>query len=232
MTSRMTPTVKTIVIADVSVYLFYVLVRQSREFMEAHLALGPRLFAGEVWQPLTSLFVHLDFLGFLFSMIGLWFVGSLIERTQGTRRCFGLFLIGGVLANLAIAGVFRLRGLQPVSYDDGCGYAVVTLFVAFARLYGRQPAQIWPIPISIQSRYLVLILLGWQAAASLARSRWDSLAAMAVASLVGYLGAAPGGLAALRTAIANARDTVRARRIRRRFGVIDGGGRRPKKYVN
>jgi membrane associated rhomboid family serine protease len=230
--ARLTPTVKALLIADVSIYLFYVLVRQSRPFMEEHLAIGPRFWAGELWQPLTSLFVHLDFLGFLFSMIGLWFVGSFVERTQGTRKCAALFFIAGIAANLAIAGVFRLRGLAPVSYDDGCVFGVVALFVAFARIFGRQPVGLWLTNLSIQARYLVVILLGWQAAASLARGRWDSIAALAVAIAVGYFGAAAGGLSELRTFFAHARDVAKARRLRRRFGVIDGGDRPSKKYVN
>src|SRR5262245_25959966 len=98
LTDRLTPTIKALVIADTVIYLFYVVVRQSRGFIATHLALTERFFAGDLWQPLTSLFVHLDFLGFLFGMVGLWFVGSFIEKTQGTRRCATVFFVGGVLA--------------------------------------------------------------------------------------------------------------------------------------
>jgi membrane associated rhomboid family serine protease len=224
--------VKTLLIVDTIIYVFYVVVRESRPFMELHLALGPRLFAGELWQPLTSLFVHMDFIGFLFTMIGLWFIGGFIERSRGSRRAAVLFFAGGALANLAIAGVYRLMGRGPVPFDDGASFAVVALFVAFARLYGRQPVGLWPVPIQLQARYLVLILLGFQALADLARSSWASLAGLAVAIVVGYLGAAPGGLAQIRSGLSNVRDAVKVRRIRRRFGVIDGGDRPSKKYVN
>jgi hypothetical protein len=104
--------------------------------------------------------------------------------------------------------------------------------VAFARIFGRQPVQLWLTNLSIQARYLVVILLGWQAAASLARGRWDSIAALAVAILIGYFGGAAGGLSELRTFFAQARDIAKARRLRRRFGVIDGGDRPSKKYIN
>src|SRR5215510_3642754 len=124
-TDRFTPAVKTVVIVDVAIYLFYVLVRQSRGFMQTHLALGPRLFAGELWQPVTSLFVHLDFLGFLMGMIGLWYIGGFIERTRGSQRCFALFVAAGVLANLTIAGVYQLMRVNPVWYDDGATFGVV-----------------------------------------------------------------------------------------------------------
>jgi glycerol kinase len=58
------------------------------------------------------------------------------------------------------------------------------------------------------------------------------LAGLAVAVAVGFFGAASGGFTELRTFFAQARDVAKARRMRRRFGVIEGGGRRPKKYVN
>ena len=132
--ARFTPTVKALVIADVVVYLFYVLVRPSRPFMEERLAIGPRFFAGDLWQPLTSLFVHLDFLGFLFSMIGLWFVGSFVEKTAGHAPVRGRVLRRGHRREPRDRGrLFRLRGLAPVSFDDGCVFGVMALFVAFAR---------------------------------------------------------------------------------------------------
>jgi len=231
-TDRLTPTVKWILIADVVIFLFYVVVRESRAFMQTHLALGPRFFAGELWQPLSSLFVHIDPLGFVLTMVGFWFIGGHMERTQGRRRFATLFFGAGMLANLAIAGTYRLLGAGPIPFTDGCFLAVTALFVAFGRLFGRQSAQFWPFPIAVQARYLVLILVGFQAIASLSRSDWPALAGLAVAVLVGFFGAAPGGLTSIRTALAQARDIARARRLRRRFGVIEGGERRPKKYVN
>jgi membrane associated rhomboid family serine protease len=231
-TARLTATVRALMIGTTLIYLFFAVVRESRGFMATHLALGPRFFAGEVWQPVTSLFVHLDFLGFLLGMIGLWFIGLFIEQARGSRRTALLFVGGGALANLAIAGAYALRGYGPSSFDDGNTYAVTTLFVAFARMYGRQQVQFWPIPIFLQARYLMLIMVGWMVAASVAQGNWPALAGLAAALAVGYFGAGPGGLAEIRTFLANARDLARARRLRRRFGVIEGGGRRPKKYVN
>src|SRR6476661_8893228 len=106
---RLTPTIKILVIADALLFFFYVFVREARGFMEAHLAIGPGLLHGEPWQALTSLFVHFDPLGFIFNLIGLWFVGAFIERTQGTRRFVTLFFTAGILANVAIAVVSEFR---------------------------------------------------------------------------------------------------------------------------
>ena len=43
----LTPTVKALVIVDTAIFLFFVVVRQSRPFIAGHLALGPGFFAGE-----------------------------------------------------------------------------------------------------------------------------------------------------------------------------------------
>jgi membrane associated rhomboid family serine protease len=229
---RLTATIKTLVLINLCVYLFYVFARDWRWFFEGHLALGPAFFGGELWQPLTSLFVHLDFIGFVLTTIGLWFVGSAVEQARGARRTSALFFISGLLANLAIAGVWRLRGFGAVPFVDGCSFSVMALFVAFARMYGRQPVQFWPTTLMVQARYMVLGLTAIAALVTVAQGNWPWLAGLFVAIVVGYFGAAPGGLSELRTFFANARDISRARRLRRRFGVIEGGGRPPKKYVN
>ena len=229
----MTATVKVIVVADIVIYLFYVLAPNVRGFMEAHLALGPGLFAGEIWQPLTSLFTHISFLGFLFTVIGLWFVGSVIEQLRGSGRFLAIFLGSGILANLTIAGAWRLRGYGPIPFTDGCQFVVMALFIAFTRIYGRQQVQFWPTTLMLEARYMAWIMIGLAAAVFAAQKDWHLLAGLPVALAVGYFAAGPGGLAALRTFFANARDGAKARKLRRRFGVIDGGERPPKKkYVN
>jgi hypothetical protein len=61
---------------------------------------------------------------------------------------------------------------------------------------------------------------------SLSRGDWAALAATAVTTVAGYLLAAPGGFA-------QAWAGLKARRLRRRYRVLEGGARRPpKKYLN
>jgi membrane associated rhomboid family serine protease len=227
----MTAAVKVFVVADLLIYLFYVLAPNVRGFVETHMALGPGLFKGEVWQPVTSLFTHLSLLGFVFSVIGLWFVGSVIEQMRGSGRFLALFFASGVLTNLTIAGAWRLRGYGPIPFIDGCSFVVIALFVAFTRAYGRQPVQFWPLTLTIQARYMAYVMIGLAAAVFAAQQDWHLLAGLPVAVAVGYFGAGPGGLAQLRDFFAHARDVAKVRR-RRRFGVIDGGDRPSKKYMN
>jgi hypothetical protein len=79
LTARMTGTVKALVLVYLVSYLFYVLTPNVRDFVDLHVALGPQLFMGELWQPLTSLLAPVHFFSFLFPFVGLWYVGGVIE---------------------------------------------------------------------------------------------------------------------------------------------------------
>jgi membrane associated rhomboid family serine protease len=211
-TSRLTPAIKALVVASTAIYLMYVFVREIRGPMLEHLAVGERILR-EPWQPVTALFVHADPLSLVFNIIGLWFVGAYIERTQGTRRFLVRFFAAGILANVAtglLASVVGARGLYC-----GTSTAILALFVAFARIYGRAPTQVFG-SLYLKAHHLAMIFVGWAIIEDLLRRDLPGLAGTLVATAIGYLMAAPGGLK-------EAYDTFRARRLRQRYKVIDGG---------
>jgi membrane associated rhomboid family serine protease len=219
---RLTPAIKALVITDALLYFLFVFVREARPLILSHLALGPGFFRGELWQPVTALFVHSNPLALVFNLIGLWFVGAFIESTQGTRRFLGLFFGAGILAYIAIGVVAHLCGVLDTY--DGCSFAVLALFMAYGRIYGRQQTQVLG-RLFLQARTLALIFFGWAVVMDVTRGDWGGLAGTLVASAIGYFGAARGGFRELY-------DLVRARRLRRRYRVIEGGasrrGRSPK----
>ena len=198
-TERLTPAVKGLVLVQTLLFLFYVMVREIRPLFEAHLALGPGMLRGELWQPLTALMVHFNPLGFIMNLVGLWFIGAFIERTNGTRRFLQLFFASGIAAYVAMGLVARLK---PYGLGEGCSYAVLALFVAFGRMYDRAPAQILG-GFVMQARHLAMLFVGFSVMVDLARGG------------VGFV-LAGGGLGELLAGF-------RARRLRRRYQVLDGG---------
>jgi membrane associated rhomboid family serine protease len=228
---RLSPTIRNLVIAQAALFFAYVMVTPLQATLLAHLALGPRLFAGEVWQPVTGLFVHIDPLSFLMSMIGLWFVGVTIERSLGRRRFLLLFLGSGVVANLVIAGlsfVFppALPAALPI-YNVGCGDSVLALFVAFGVAYGRSPVRIWG-ALALQARVLAWILVAWAVLALLLQAAWIKLAGTLLSQGVAYL-LAGGKLGVVGEFLAGLRGKPRSK-----LGVYQGGRskRGGNKYVN
>jgi membrane associated rhomboid family serine protease len=222
--ARLSPAVRALLIAEAAIYAIYLLVRPLRPMMEAHLAVGPRLFAGEYWQLVTAIFLHLDPQSLFWNVVGIWWAGADVERGRGTRRMVGLFLVGGILTNLTYA-VIQRRAFGEGAIFGGASFAVLTLIAAWGRIYDRTPISPFG-AFNIQARYLAMGLIAWSVVASLAGPvlNWASLAATAVAVVVGVLGATPRSFDGLW-------DALKLRRLRRRYRVIEGG-RTPKKYVN
>ena len=220
---RLTPTITAFVVVSAFVYAFYALLPSAQLPMLEHLAIGPRIWAGELWQPLTSLFLNTSLVSLILNVIGIWFAGALVERTQGTRRLLLLFLGAGVLANVVFALVSRAShggGILP-----GPSLALLAVFVGIGRIYGRAQMQVIG-SLFLQARTLALIFVLWGVLACLFDRQWAQLAATLTASAAGYLAAAPGGFSELWAA-------MKVRRLRRRYRVIEGGaGRPPKKFMN
>src|SRR6185312_8684295 len=124
-TERLTPTVKALVITITLVYLFFAFDTPVNSLIKAHLLLGPGLFHGEVWQLATALVIQTRFTGWLFTVIGLWWVGAFIERARGTRYFVRLMLIAGILANVAAALMsWFFSGGGGAVRSDGAGFAL------------------------------------------------------------------------------------------------------------
>ena len=161
----------------------------------------------------------------------LWFVGSLVEKTQGTRRFAAVFFAAGIAANLAMPVVQACRGGAGL-YDYGCVFAVVALFVAFARIFGPpagaalvdEPLHPGALPGGDPAR-VAGCGQRWRGVAGIRWPRWRWRSRSATSGRRRRLEAIW-----LRF-FAQARDVAKVRRMRRRFGVIDGGDRPSKKYV-
>src|SRR5450759_1019650 len=90
-TERLSPAIRNIVLVQAAMFGLYIMAGGLRNPISDHLALGPAVALGELWQPATSLFVHVDAWSFIFDLIGLWFVGATIERAMGRLRFLLLF---------------------------------------------------------------------------------------------------------------------------------------------
>ncbi len=226
-TERLTPVIKLLVIADTLLFAFYAVVKEARGFFNDHLVLSSAFFAGELWQPLTTLFVHIEPWSFIFNIIGLWWVGAAVERAIGRSRFLVLFFAPAVVANIGMIGLSLVGPAWRTDRFAGCGLAVLGLFVAFGKSYARTPARLFG-TLALEARILAAILVGFSVVADLARASW--------ACIIGDLLTV--GLAYV--LMGGRGDTLRGMWIRwrshqrrRHIQVIDGGkGSSGSRYVN
>ena len=212
---RLSPTITVLVVINAITFALYAVVKQTRPVILNHLALGPdALLRGEVWQLVTSIFVHLEPWSFFFGLIGLWFVGGTIERQLGRRHFLVLFFIPAILGNLAMAGLLLLTHTGEVF--AGPHLAVLALFVGFGRIYDRTPARILG-GLVLQARTLTLILIAFTLFSDLLRGSVAALGGDIVALVTGYLLSGGRG-AGLRELFARFGS-----KSRRRFHVVEGG---------
>ena len=148
---RFSPAIRNLIVAQAVMFGLFIMAAGLRMPIQLHLALGPLVAAGEIWQPITSLFVHLDWWGFVFDLIGIWFVGATIEQALGRRRFLLLFFGTGLVANLAVALV--MAALRWAGFYAGCGDAVLGLFVGLGVIYGRTQVRVLG-PLVLQARVL------------------------------------------------------------------------------
>jgi membrane associated rhomboid family serine protease len=176
-----TRAVKTLIIANVAVYLVMMLSRLTvpvaAEFAEFYLYLRPvAVVHGQLWQLVTYAFLHdpHSVLHLLFNMLGLWMFGSQFEMDFGERRFYEFYfwcVVGAALTTIAVGALgliayehvafplFRVMGQVWLQSTIGASGGIYGLLIAFGILNGDRQVYIFPLPIAIKARYIVAIWL-------------------------------------------------------------------------
>ncbi|TVQ80936.1 MAG: rhomboid family intramembrane serine protease [Bradymonadales bacterium] len=130
-----------------------------RAFVEFFGLFPERVLQGMLFQPITWVFLHGNFMHLLFNMFAFWMFGSLLESTFGTRR----FVWFNLFCALFTAGCIILFGLLV---DDltfriptiGASGLVFGILIAVARLYPNQVVLFFFI-IPMKLKYFAYILM-------------------------------------------------------------------------
>ena len=118
---------------------------------------------GWLWQPFTYSFVHSGILGTLFELLSLWFLAGFLEGFHNARWVTGLYavsVLGTAAAALALYAMSstispKLLGAPIPLY--GCFGGIFGLLAAIGLLYGDTQFMLFPLPMGIKARYLVMI---------------------------------------------------------------------------
>ncbi len=138
----------TLVLIGVNVLVYALTTVLPRASVYLALIPGAVLRFGWVWQPFTYMFVHASPSHLFFNMLGLFFFGTAVERSLGSREFALFYLLTGTLAGLFSLAAFALGGAWGIRLVGASG-AVYAVLLAFAVINPRARIFIWglvPVP--------------------------------------------------------------------------------------
>jgi membrane associated rhomboid family serine protease len=152
---RITPWVGRIIVANAVVLLLLMTLFTSPGLFEA-LQFSPRTALTRPWTFISYMFVHAGLLHLLGNMLMLFVFGTAVESRMGSRNFLLYYLFCGVGA-----AVFSLllAGLMPIGPFVGASGAVLGVAVAFAMFWPDAELIVFPIPVPIKARTLVIGLV-------------------------------------------------------------------------
>jgi membrane associated rhomboid family serine protease len=152
--------VRQIILASAAIYVVILLLVSFAE-PTGHLllALGrldpAAIRAGWIWQFVTYAFMYVDPMDFVFSLVGIYFIGGAVEDRIGFGRFYGLFFGSLVLSGFA-GFLLSLTHVIAQGPAYGSGAAANAILMVFY-LYNRgAPIMLFPIPIQIPVKWIVI----------------------------------------------------------------------------
>jgi membrane associated rhomboid family serine protease len=118
--------------------------------------LNPALVrAGWVWQFVTYAFMYVDPIPFLLSLVGIYFIGSAVEERVGRTAFYGLFF-GSIILSAVAGFLLSLAHVIAQGPAFGSGAAANAILMVFYLLNRDAPIMLFPIPIQIPVKWIVL----------------------------------------------------------------------------
>jgi membrane associated rhomboid family serine protease len=141
------------------------------KIVAAYLAFVPAALAHlQLWRPFTYTFLNPQPLNLVFSLLGLWLIGSALEQRWGTRRFVVFYFLSAALAAVAtfVVGLFAPSVME--GFYAGNWPALQGLIAALALLSPDStfflyivPIQArWMLPLSAGITVLYMVMVGWQ----------------------------------------------------------------------
>lgn len=152
---RITPWVGRLLVANAVVLLLMMTLFTSPEVFRS-LAFSPPTALVRPWTFVSYMFVHAGLLHLLANMLGLYVFGTSVEGRMGSRHFILYYLFCGVGAAVF---ALLLAGLMPVGPFVGASGAVLGVAVAFAMFWPDAELIVFPIPVPIKARTLIIGLV-------------------------------------------------------------------------
>jgi membrane associated rhomboid family serine protease len=152
--------VRQIILASVVIYVVILLLMSFAQPMGLAVLdrgiLDPaHIRQGWLWQFVTYAFMYVDPLQFALSLLGIYFLGGAVEERIGPRAFYGLFF-GSVMLSAVAGFALSLSHVIAQGAAMGSGAAANAILMAFYLFNRGAPIMLFPIPIQIPVKWIVL----------------------------------------------------------------------------
>lgn len=115
----------------------------------------PNSYQFQVWQLVTYMFLHADFMHLLFNMYGLFLFGRLVAPVLGKSRFLILYFVGGI-----VGGLLHLAAnwnAVPLSIAVGASGALFGVMMSVAMIRPNLEMFIMFVPVPVKMKTLVIV---------------------------------------------------------------------------
>lgn len=177
-----------IITGAVSVIQYIVGEQGNRAFEDIFALSIPGMKHFYFWQPVTYIFLHSGLWHFLFNMLGLFFFGSELDDTLGSRKFLGLYFGTGILGGIGwlIISIFT----NPYAACIGASGAVYGIVGCFAAMFPHRTLTLllfFVIPVTLTARTLALGIIAISAVLMITGGGNVAHSAHLFGCLAGYL---------------------------------------------
>jgi len=126
------------------------------------LTFWPQAFLhGWLWQPITYSLVQVGILSTLLGLLSLWFLAGFLENFHSSNWVMNLYFVSVLGTALAATAIYLCSEVMGFSLPQvplyGSFGGTFGLLAAIGLLYGDTQFMMFPLPIGIKARYLVVI---------------------------------------------------------------------------
>ncbi len=153
---RITDVVKHLLILNIFMFVvFQILFPQFYGYLALYYP------ASELFQPfqlVSHMFMHSSVSHLLFNMIGLFFLGPIIEQHMGPKRFLFFYLACG-FGSMLLSLLFTFVGFTPPYALVGASGAIMGISAAILMHYPNMMLSLIFPPISFQAKYLIMFII-------------------------------------------------------------------------